>query len=249
MDLFQVDKIVFLLGVSRNIRHVYVDALEGKTMLSKVFPVLKTLCNKYGLQGFKVRTIHADPEFKSLRDEFIKPEHGRIGMHICAPGAHVPEAERNIRTVKERNRSTVAGLPYKYYPRILKVAIVCESARYLNMFPQKDGVSEVFSPSALVDGQHTDYDLHCKITVGHYAEVHDEPETTNTETVRTTSGIALGPAPELDGTWEFMSLQTGKKVTRRNWSKLPITSDILMRVHDFATIPEDEEPDSFVRVT
>ena len=65
-------------------------------MLSKVFPVLKTLCNKYGLQGFKARTIHADPEFESLRDKFIKPEHGRIDMHICAPGAHIPEAERNI---------------------------------------------------------------------------------------------------------------------------------------------------------
>jgi hypothetical protein len=143
-DIFFVDGIPFLLAVSRNIRHVFVDVLESRAMVTQVLPLLKRWCNRYAMQGFTVKEIHADPEFRPLRDEFIKPEHGRIDMAICAARAHVPEAERNIRTVKERDRSTVSALPYKYYPRILKISIVKESARALNIIPHADGVSDVF---------------------------------------------------------------------------------------------------------
>ena len=208
-DMFRVDGLIFLLAVSRNLRHVFVDVLDSTAIINHAFPMLKRLCDKYAAQQFKVREIHADPEFRPMKTEFLKAEHGSVDVHICATKAHVPEAERNIRTVKERNRATVAGLPYLYYPRALKVAIVRESARYLNILPHPNGVSEVFSPFALIEGTHADYTKHCALSVGSYCEVHDEPDPSNTETVRTTSGIALYPTPELDGPWVFLSLQTG----------------------------------------
>ena len=127
-------------------------------------------------------------------------------MDICATNAHVPEAERCIRTIKERDRATVSSLPFTNYPRILKIAIVRESARYLNITTPADGVSEVFSPFTLIDGHHLDYNKHCCLAVGTYCKVHDEPDPSNTEVERTTSGIALGPADNYDGTWEFMFL-------------------------------------------
>ena len=143
-DIFFVDSIPFILAVSRNIRHVFVEVLESRAMVTRVLPILKRLIDTYALQRFSVREIHGDPEFEPLHTKFLEPENGTINVHICAPNAHVPEFERNIRTVKERDRATVAGLPYQYYPRILKVAIVKASARALNLIPHVDGVSEVF---------------------------------------------------------------------------------------------------------
>jgi len=198
------------------------------------------------MQGFTVKEIHADPEFACLQDEFIKPANGAIDMHICAAAAHVPEAERNIQTVKERNRSTVSALPYKHYPQILKIAIVNESARALNIVPHANGVSDVFSPFTLIDGHQLDFDKHCALRPGLYCEVHDEPDPSNTEVERTTSGIALGPAPSFSGSWEFMSLQTGRKVTRRDWTRLPITDAVIDRVHELANVAANAEPDAFL---
>src|SRR5210317_1938862 len=243
---FFVDSIPFILAVSRNIRHVFVEVLESRAMITRVLPLLKRLADTYVLQRFSVCEIHIDLEFEPLRPKFLKPENRTVDVHICAPNTHVPEAERNIRTVKEWDRATVAGLPYLYYPRILKVAIVKASARALNIIPHVDGVSEVFGPFTLIQGHHVDFKKHCALAVGSYCEVHDEPHPTNTETVRTTSGIALGPTPDLDGPWEFLSLQSGRKVVRRAWTQLPITADVIRRVHALADVDDDADPDAFL---
>ena len=125
---------------------MFVEVLESRAMVTPVLPILKRLIDTYAMQHFSVRKIHCDLEFEPIRTKFLKPENGTIDVHICAPNAHVPKAERNIRTVKERDRATVAGLLYLYYPRVLKVAIVKASARALNIIPHVDGVFEVFSP-------------------------------------------------------------------------------------------------------
>ena len=65
---------------------------------------------------------------------------------------------------------------------------------------------------AIVTGKHPDYKRHCKVMVGAYCEVHNEPSITNTEDKRTTSAIALGHAPGNHDAYFFMSLQTGKKI-------------------------------------
>ncbi|CAJ1935849.1 unnamed protein product [Cylindrotheca closterium] len=71
-------------------------------------------------------------------------------------------------------------------------------------------------------------------------EVHNEPDPMNTETVRTTSGIALTPTPNFDGTWEFLSLQTGHTVVRGAWTVLPTTTDVIFGVN------ADGDPDAFL---
>ena len=76
--------------------------------------------------------------------------------------------------------------------------------------------------------------------------MHNEPHPTNTETVRTTSSIALGPTPDLDGPWEFLSLQSGRKVVRRAWTQLPITADVIRCTHELADVDDDANPDAFL---
>ena len=134
---------------------------------------------------------------------------------MCAKKEHHPDAQRAIRKITERNRTIVAGLPYKRYPRMLKQATVQFAAFALNMFPHPDGVSAIHSPRTIVTGLQTDYRTQMKVPIGAYCEVHDEPDPTNTETERTTTAIALYPTNNLQGSFYFLSLQSGRRISRR----------------------------------
>ena len=245
-DFFHVDGLVFLITVARNLRHIRVDPTDSTTMHTDAFPRLKHLCNMYSQQGYFVKEIRGDPAFAPLKQPFADPANGGIDLYTCGPRAHIPEAERAIRSVKERNRITVSGLPFKHYPTLLKRATVTAAARSLCLIPHPDGVSPTFSPCALVDGHHPTFDSHCKVAVGSYCELHRILEPTNTETPRTVPGIALGPTSDYDGTYEFMSLNSGRKVTCRDFNELPITADVVDLVHKFATAPPTAVPDPFL---
>ena len=60
--------------------------------------------------GFTIRHIHADLEFKAVMDA-VKTKIGVI-VHCANKDEHVPEAERNNRTFKERIRTVFHGLPF-----------------------------------------------------------------------------------------------------------------------------------------
>ncbi len=231
VDIFFVDQMVFLLTVSRNIRFYSIQCLSSRKMKKEVLPMLKQIRNLYHHRGFKIVMIHADPEFEPLRDSLIEQ---KISLNICGTNEHVPEAERGIRTCKERNRTTVVGLPYKRMPKLLKRNIVLQSALFLNLLPHQDGVSEVFSPRTIVTGIPTDFNKQCRVPIGAYCEVYDEPNPSNTETPRTTSAIALRPVDNLQGSYSFMSLETGARIVRRSWKELPVTKEIIDQVHALA---------------
>ena len=78
-------------------------------MTTHVWDKLKYIMRLYNNRGFKVTDVHADPEFDSLMESFME---NQVNLHICGAKEHVPEAERGIRTTKERNRTVVHYLPY-----------------------------------------------------------------------------------------------------------------------------------------
>ena len=67
-------------------------------------------------------------------------------MNYTAKGKHVPEAERNNRTIGERIRANYHNLPYKAIPRIMLCYLAMISTSQLNFFPAKGGVSPHLSP-------------------------------------------------------------------------------------------------------
>ena len=95
--------------------------------------------------------MYCDGEFRTLFDP-IKDELG-IHMEYSGPQAHVPEAERNNRTLKERIRATYHRLPYKAIPKTIMKTLVTESAQKMNYFPAKHGISKYFSPRMIVHRQ------------------------------------------------------------------------------------------------
>ena len=47
--------------------------------------------------------------------------------------------------------------------------------------------------------------------------------------------INLGPTGNLQGGYKFLNLLTGKKITRRNWTHLPMPIEVIKRVNEIGT--------------
>ncbi len=75
---------------------------------------------------------------------------------------------------------------------------------------------------------------HCKLPFGAYCEVHDEPMLTNTMVTRSTPAIVLGPTGNLQGTYKFFNLATGKKVKRRAFTPYPMPDSVIKKVEAYA---------------
>jgi hypothetical protein len=112
------------------------------------------------------------------------------------------------------------------------------------MFPHADSISKTMSPRTIVTGVTPDFATHCRVPIGACCEAQNENDPSNTETPRTSHTIALGPTGNLQGSYRFLSLDTGKRVSRRCWTKLPITDDIIARLHALALAEQTYDPNA-----
>ena len=231
INIFFVDGLAFLGTISRNIRFVTIEHISSRHIKKHILPCLIRVRDLYRSRGFQLVMCHADDEFTSLRASLLALN---VGINIAATNEHVPEIERAICTLKECNRAVVNTLPFKHYPRTMKLALISAAATWLNLFPHADGVSDLLSPRTIMTGTTLNYNTHCRVPFGAYCEIHNEPAPSNTEASRTTPAIALNPTGNLQGSYHFLSLATGHRVTRRRWSELPITDAVLARVTTLA---------------
>jgi hypothetical protein len=170
-----------------------------------------------------------DGEFEPLRDDLLELQ---ITLNTTANDEHVGDIERYIRTVKERVRCIYNTLPFTLIPYRLIVEMVYFSIFWLNSFPPSDGISTMLSPRALVTGQQLDFNKHCKLEFGAYVQTHEQHD--NSMDSRTIGAIALRPTGNTQGGYFFMSLATGRRITRRSWTALPMPQDVIDRVNTIA---------------
>jgi hypothetical protein len=74
---------------------------------------------------------------------------------------------------------------------------------------------------------------HCKLPFRTYGKVHDKPTPTNTMVTRSTSAIVLGPTGNLQGTYKFLSLATGKKVKQCAFTPYPMPDLVIKKVEAY----------------
>ena len=95
------------------------------------------------------------------------------------------------------------------------ISVSCGWTRFQwSRVPLKNGAQELISRHKL------DAKLHCKTPFGAYCEVHTDPDITNTMEPRKKWGICLGPPGNIQGSYKFMSLSTGKKIVRRKFTEM-----------------------------
>jgi hypothetical protein len=115
---------------------------------------LQQVLRIYTIGGLWVTTICCDNEFHPLMDPLALEV--RIQVNYASPQEHVPEAEHNNQVIKEWIRATYHCLPYDCMPRIMVKVLVNDSAKKLNFFPAKNGISQYYSPRMILHQQNLD---------------------------------------------------------------------------------------------
>ncbi len=202
-DVFFVDGTAFLVTLSRRIKFITMEHVPVRTAISLSKHITRVL-QVYERAGLRVRTILLDREFEKVRD--LLP---RVECNTTAAKEHVSKAERAIRTIKEQTPGLVATLPFQHIPRCMKIEFVYFMVLWLTAFPVKNGILAVYSPQELLVWWQMDYSKHCRVLLGTYCEVHDEPSPLNTMTPRMHKAIAMGLTRNLQGTVKFFCLTMG----------------------------------------
>lgn len=180
-----------------------------------------------------VKTIHCDGEYRSMMDE-VKDSLD-IEMNYANALDHVPEAERNNRTIKERFRALYHRLPFKKLPRVMIRYGAAVETDQMNYFPAKGGISSYYSPNTIMGKPPLDYNKHCSIPFGAYVQANNESTHTNDNTARTIDAIYLRPCKNQQGGHELMDLNSGRVITRGGKiTEIPITPVVIKAVEAIA---------------
>jgi len=223
-DVMFINGLPFLVTSSQGISLVTIEYLKLRTA-KRLVDTLERAIHIYSKAGFIVQTALMDMEFEKLRD--MLPN---VTLKTTAAWEHMGEIERKIQVVKERARSTMSVIPYKLLPKLVIIVLMHFCVMWMNSFPVKSGISEKWSPREIVSRHKLDAKIHCKVPFGAYCEVHVDPDITNTMEPRTKWGICLGPTGNMQGSYKFRSLSTGKKVTRRKFTEMPMTDSVMKMV-------------------
>ena len=229
-DIIFVNKIPFFLTTSRKLDYLWIKHLPNRT-LETLFNSFKQIYVFYKKRGFRITTVSMDGEFAPLKDA-IDAMPGGPTCNLTARGEHVPEVERRARQIKERVRAVMHALPFNRMPKVMTIHLVLYVVRMLGYFPTKAGVSTEYSPRQLMTGECLDYKKHLALKFGDYCQVHEEDKPRNSMKARTKGAICLGPSGNLQGGFRFMSLRSGKRITRYAWDKVPMTDTIIDRVNE-----------------
>ena len=218
----------FFHTISRDIGFRTVAAVPDRSY-GTILRELNLVINLFRTRGFIVVGVHSDCEFECVRED-IRPIH----LDVVPPDCHVGEIERSVETVKERLRATVHGLPFKRIPKLLVVHIVTDAVRCLNQFPWVNGISSESSPLSLVTGAAAPDYNGMRVELGQYVQVFEPSDPTNTPKARALGAIALTPTGNANGDYYFLSLATGARISRHQWTELPITDTCIARVEALA---------------
>ena len=228
IDIMFVNKLPMLVSISRNVKFGTIEDIpnrSSKTLISGIQKIIKI----YHQAGFTIVTALMDGEFEPLRGELA--ELG-ISLNTAAPDEHVGDIERYIRTIKERMRAIYNTLPFKQVPHRMIIEMAKSSVFWLNAFPSLQGVSQVLSPRTIITGQTLDYNHHCVYQFGEYVQTHEQHN--NSMEARTIGALAMRPTGNVQGSYYFYSLSSGRIINRQNATKLPMPADVIDRVEMMA---------------
>jgi Reverse transcriptase (RNA-dependent DNA polymerase) len=232
IDIFYVQGIPFFLTLSRKIDFMTATHLENRK-IKTIYKAFREVYAFYKRRGFTIQTVHADGEFAPLQ-QMIYDENLGPKINLTARNEHVPEIERRIRVIKERARAVRHSLPFSAIPKLMTTHLVLHVVKQLGYFPTKAGISESLSPRAIMMGETLDFKRDLALQFGEYCQVHEETEPRSGESPRTKAAICLGPSGNQQGGFKFMTLQSGKKITRRAWDRLPMPDTVITRVETLA---------------
>ena len=208
-----------MTSISHRLMYRTVEYVPARTM--EVYKKkLQNIVRIYKRAEFNIRTIRADNEFVTLQSH-VNDEH-HATLNIASANEHVPHVEWSIRGIKKRARAIYNTLPFVRIPKIMVKYLVSDVTKKLNMFPNRHGISSTYSPREILHHRNS------------YVQAHDEPTPLNSQRARTMDCIYLTSLSNVQGGMELLDLHTGRIITRRRVTVVPMTQQVIDRVEDLA---------------
>jgi hypothetical protein len=182
IDIMYVNKCGFMTTINQTIRFRSTLPIENGTH-EEYYRVLDMVLRLYNSAGFHIKTIHCNREFCAMMDKVN--DDLSVCMNFTNALDHVPEAERNNRTIKEWVRAAYHRLPYKALPRQLIRYLVQTQASQLNLFPAKGGISPYYNLRTILRLPTLDYVKHCMVPFGAYVQANHKTKQTNSNASQT----------------------------------------------------------------
>ena len=225
VDIMKFNNRAFFMTISKHIKFSTtskLDSMENKIIVKH----FKLVFGLYTNRGFRVKVVMAENQFESLRGDIADLG---ANINVVSHDEHVSEIQLYLRTIKERVRATHNMTPFKCIPPILIVEMVYANVFWRNMFPIKGGISSTQGPAEIILNCAMDFNTYGKLEFGDYVQTHEEHDNS-----MGTRAIATRPTGNLQGGYYFISLSTGRRITRREFTKLPMPADIVDQVHHHA---------------
>ena len=108
-------------------------------------------------------------------------------------------------------------------------------------FPPNIGLSKTYIPQTIMTVKSLNWKKILKLPSGAYAQLHEYRNITNTLRERTQGEICLGPTGNIQVTYNFLSLITGKNITRGQFTEVPMIKLLLKRVAAMAMAKKQSE--------
>ena len=227
-DIFFVDGLKIFTTITRNLKFTTVQMIKDRSMKT-IQECFTHVLQMYQSHNINIKFILTDNEFDSLRDD-LRTDFGII-LNTSSANEHVPEMERQIRSIKDSMRSSRTTLPFDIVPIMMTLACCKYHVMWMNMFPSENSLSAVFGPRVFLEQHYPNYKKMCRLEFGSYCEVHNDPHPSNTMAERTTSAIALYPSNNQQGGYYFMNVATGKLLSRYQWTELPMPDSIIKLIN------------------
>jgi hypothetical protein len=215
-----VDGLGFMITASRKIKFTTSEYVP-KQKKTVIVNSLKKVIDIYTQQYLTIKTALMDPKFECLHDDIRG-----VSLNTMTAIEHVPDIERHIRVLKKRARAIRSTPPFEKIPNRMVVELVNFVVLWLKAFPPSSSVSDTYSPMTIMTGTTLDYKKHYKLTFGAYLETHEEHIQTNTMSERTRGASCLGPTANFQGSYKFLCLRTGRRITRKQFKEVPMPTSI-----------------------
>ena len=141
----------------------------------------------------------------------------------------------------------IAGVPFTKLPKIIVVELVYATIFWYSITIPEDYISITLGLGAIILGRTYDYNMLCGegLKFGEYVQTHEK--TTTTMRTRTVSTICLCPSGNTYGSFYYYSLWPGRCLHRRRRTPLPMSQEIIDRVHYIADKQKNTPELAFTR--
>lgn len=211
IDVLFVNKIPFFATLSRKIIFTMVTHLSNQK-IGIIFKAFSGIFKYYYQRGFQIVNIMDDNEFTPLEPLLVDLP-GAPRLNLTSANEHEPYIERRIRVVKECTRAVRHSLPFAKMPACMITHMVFFVVKLLNHFPAMNGISDTYSPKAIMSGEQITYHQY-SLPFGTYCQVHKEDDPRNSLAARRQGAILLGPHNNRQGGQIFYGLTTARTFVR-----------------------------------